>query len=394
VTVRLWPLRLLYALVFAALGVYLPFFPRWLEARGVTGLAMGAVSATLPAMSVLGPPIFGAVADRLGVRGAMLRIATGGAAVGFALLALLARGGSALGLAPLFAVTLLVALFRSPVSLLADVLAMEQAAAGGTTYPRLRLWGSLGFLGAVVAAGRWLDPAAPVALPALVALAMALATVSALALPARVTLPARPALGEARALLASADYRLFLAAGFLSQTAHSVYDLCFSLHLRDLGSTGTSVGVAWAIGVVAEVVLMASWTPARAARAAPPALALGLALASARWALLAVVRSPGVVLALQPLHAASFALVWISCISYTKSRSAPHLLATSQGLFLAAVGLGSVVGMLGGGALYRASGGGAAFGGASIAAAMAFATSLAFARRARGAPAEAAPRDR
>ena len=69
---RLLPLRVYYFASFAALGAYAPFFPRWLEARGVEGLSMGVVTGLLPAMGVLGPPAIGLVADALGLRGSIL----------------------------------------------------------------------------------------------------------------------------------------------------------------------------------------------------------------------------------------------------------------------------------------------------------------------------------
>src|SRR4051794_6507260 len=59
------PLRLYFFASFAALGIYSPFFPRWLVARGVEGVAMGAIVATLPAMGVIGPPVVGLLADSL-----------------------------------------------------------------------------------------------------------------------------------------------------------------------------------------------------------------------------------------------------------------------------------------------------------------------------------------
>jgi hypothetical protein len=43
------------------------------------------------------------------------------------------------------------AAFRSPMVMLADVVALERARSAGTTYGRLRLWGSVGFLMAALA---------------------------------------------------------------------------------------------------------------------------------------------------------------------------------------------------------------------------------------------------
>ena len=84
---RLLPLSFYYFTIFGSLGVYAPFFPRWLEGRGVQGLRMGAVAALLPAMGVIGPPLVGLAADALGLRGQILRLASFGSAVAFATVA-------------------------------------------------------------------------------------------------------------------------------------------------------------------------------------------------------------------------------------------------------------------------------------------------------------------
>ena len=103
---RLVPLRIYYAACFLALGVYLPFFPRWLEARGVHGAAMGVVSASLPAMGLIGPPLFGVLSDRLGLRGALLRVACVGAFTCMAGVGAVFALGHPLGFVGIFAAVL------------------------------------------------------------------------------------------------------------------------------------------------------------------------------------------------------------------------------------------------------------------------------------------------
>jgi PPP family 3-phenylpropionic acid transporter len=186
--------------------------------------------------------------------------------------------------------------------------------------------------------------------------------------------------GHVRALLGAADFRLFLLVSFLGQAAQSSYDLCYSLHLRDLGVPGSIVGAAWAIGVVAEVALM-GWGAPLLARAPPPRLLLiAFGGAAIRWLLVASVRSPAAQLGLQPLHALSFGLMWLASLAYTKDRVSPHILATAQGLFTTSMSAGSVVGMLVWGALYRRSGGGATFGTAAVVSACACACATVFGR--------------
>jgi PPP family 3-phenylpropionic acid transporter len=359
---RLLSLRLYYFASFAALGVYAPFFPQWLEARGVRGAAMGAVAALVPAMGVLGPPAVGILADAVGLRGSVLRACAGGSALA---MCALAAWGPAPAPALIFATVLVYAVFRSPMVLLADVVAMERASEAGTSYGKLRLWGSVGFLVASVATGRAVDPRAPAALPAAVAVALLVALVAAWRLPAKPPGARTPVVAEARALLRAPDFTRFLVVSFLAQSAQSAYDLCFSLRLRDLGAPDARVGVAWALGVVFEVALMAYAEPLLARFGAPRLVAIAVLGAAVRWALLAAVPAVPLLLLLQPLHAVSFALWWVASLAYTRERAPAHALATAQGAFSAAVASGSVVGMLAWGALYQRFGGAAVFGVAS-----------------------------
>jgi len=380
---RLLPLRSYYAACFLALGVYLPFFPRWLEARGVHGAAMGVVSASLPAMGLVGPPLFGVLSDRLGLRGALLRVACVGAFACMSGLGAAFALGHPLGFAGIFAAVLAFAFFRSPMISLADVITLELAGAG-SGYARTRLWGSLGFLVAAVAAGRYLDPTAPAALPLAIAAPLLAALLVAWTLPAKSLASTLPAASAVSSLLARADLRLFFGASFLAQIAHSSYDLCFTLHLRDLGASDGLVGISWAIGVTSEVALMAG-SASIFRRFTPPWLLVAAFVgAGLRWALIASVASIPALLALQPLHGLSFALMWLASLAYVKESAPRAALATAQGLFSAAMAAGSVLGMPLWGALYRRAGGSITFEVAAFVSLAAASLALVWARRTGG----------
>jgi PPP family 3-phenylpropionic acid transporter len=414
-------LRFYYFTAFAALGVYLPFFPRWLEARGIDGFGLGLVAATLPAMGVLGPPLFGLVADALGLRGFLLRLTCAGAFVGFSGITALALAGDVRLGALLFA-ALVFSFFRSPTVMLADVVALEQSRHAGVPYGRTRLWGSLGFLAGTVLGGRLVDPTHPVALPATISAGLFAAFLATFALPARIPPPPRPVPGHVRALMQSPDMRLFLVCTFLAEAAHVAYDLCFSLHLFDRGASRAFVGDAWALGVITEIALMgfagkmeqrlvrcsassqselasggeesralpgsrggreASPSGTSERSSAPNLLALAFGGAALRWLLIAAVPGRYALLALQPLHAISFALMWVSSLAFLKARAPAHILATAQGLFLAVYNAGGVAGMLLWGPLYRRAGGAFTFGVASVLALVACVLGVVFAQRAR-----------
>lgn len=375
-------LRVFYFAIFAALGAYAPFFPTWLEERGIRGLSMGAVASLLPGLGVLGPPLIGMLADALGARGSLLRIACASASLAIATLGLLGGAGVPLTFGVVFGVMFVFAAFRSPLILLADVVAMERAAAAKTTYGALRLWGSMGFLSAALVTGRIIDPRAKAQLPLLMASLFAVAFAAAWTLPQKPADARLPVVPEARALLRAPDFSMFLGAAFLAQGAHASCDLVLSLHLRDRGASDVGAGAAWATGVFFEVALMMFGERLIARFGAPRLVAFAIFGAAVRWALIASVGSLPMLFALQPLHAISFALWWVASLSTIRARAPAHALATAQGLFSASIAAGAVVGMLTWGALYRRAGGAAVFGAAAFVSLLAAIVATFWARRA------------
>lgn len=357
-------LRVYYFVSFAAFGAYIPYFPTWLEARGVRGLAMSSITSLMPFIGLLSPMVFGVTADALGLRGSLLRTAVGGALVPFVALSGLALSGADTSYRIVFSAIAVFAFFRAPMVTIADVSALE----GTSGYGPTRLFGSLGFLTMAVAIGRFVDPTDRAALLTTIAVALASTLVVAFALPSRIERAPEPIFADALRLVRRPEFLSFLAVSFLWCSSHVAYDLCFSLHVRDLGGSRDMVGTYWGIGVASEIALMA-FAPRFVTRDALGRLfPLGLIAAAVRFAVIARVHSLAIIGCLQPLHAITFALMWVSCIEYVKVSAPPHLLATGQSLFAMAAGLGSGIGMLVWGPMYARGGGTAVFGAASLAA--------------------------
>ncbi len=322
---------------------------------------MGAMMATLPAMGLLGPPVFGVLADTLQLRRSLLGLACGGACLAFVAIALVSRGAAPTAFGVLFGLVAVFAFFRSPVILLGDVIALEEVGGESARYGAIRLWGSIGFMCAAVATGALVDLRDASAWPTAVAAALGLAFVASLALPSRGVLPPSPAVGRARALLRDGRFRLFLGATFVSYLGQSTYDLCYSLHLRDLGMSSAEVGAAWGIGVVAEIGLMAASSRILARVSPTPLLVVAWGAAALRFVLVALVTTPALQLALQPSHAIAFALFWVAAIEHNKRFVPDETRGSALGLFMAAISAGGVVGMVLWGAVYRAHGGATTF---------------------------------
>jgi MFS transporter, PPP family, 3-phenylpropionic acid transporter len=349
-----WPLRALYFAVFGAIGAYSPYFPLWLEQHGFRGLSMSLVAALAPAMSALGPPLIGILADRRGARGNLLTIAGGLACLSMLCLWVAERANVEGFAAVVFAMVLLFALSRTTLTMMADVIALEE----GADYGRRRLWGSVGYMLATLSVGWLLREAGIGWLPAIVAVPLFGATLASLALPERAPPPrASAAPAGVRELLADRRFVVFLSCSALTWAAHSGYDLCGPLFLRDLGASSAAIGALWGLGVLAEVLLMANAATLFAKRRAEALLVIAYGGGALRWFGIAQLPSVQWAFVLQPLHALSFALMWVASVQYVRRWADRGLLASSQGLLTASVAAGGVCGMLVWGPLYAGLGG-------------------------------------
>jgi PPP family 3-phenylpropionic acid transporter len=257
----------------------------------------------------------------------------------------------------LIAVTLASIAF-TPITALSDALALKGLRVHGGSYGHVRLWGSGAFIAANLGAGLLLDVIRPQDLIwAIAAAAIAAALVSLriqplAAAPSVETQPAAP-LWRDRAFLA------VIAAAGLIQASHALYYGFSTIDWKAAGFGGTAIGMLWALGVIAEIVLFAlsrrlplALTPRRLLLAG----ALGAVL---RWSMMAL-DPPGWSLPLlQLLHAASFGATHLGLIGYIAGHAPERYAATAQGYFsvLSGVMLGASMALSG--LLYARYGGGA-----------------------------------
>lgn len=352
------PLRAYYFAYFATMAVYLPFFPTWLKHHGVTGLRSSVLLALLPLMSIVGPAGFGMLADTFGLRGRLLRLASLGAACSFLVPVVHSVVAKTLSFEAVFLGCLGFAFFRTPMNLMADVVALEQ----GNDFARLRLWGSLGFMVAVPIVGRYLTLEALAPLPLAMGGLLWLSHLTTWFMPPQTKAPRPVSFSDLKLVFAEPGFVPFLLVVLLGQAGHVGYDVCLSLHFADLGLSGSAIGWAWAIATAAEVALMA-YSPRFVHKGSARTLLLAsLCVQVGRWVFLASVTHQGWLMSMQVLHALSFALRWIATmqlVSIYGQRIGAQ--ATVQGFNLTANSLGSVAGMFLAGWLYEAHGGASVF---------------------------------
>ncbi len=256
-SVSLAPFAATWFCYFATQGLFSPYSPLWLQSLGLSTLAIGLMSALQSGTRLLAPYAWGWLADHGGRPARLVLLA---AAISTAAALCMAAAGSG---AVLVAVIAVLYLANCGVVPLVETLTLKQLHGSqgldAKRYGRTRLWGSLGFLLAVLGGGPLLQWAGLDALPWLTSACYAAVMLTAWALPRA---PAQP-LPSSDALsiwpvLRRPEVAWFFAGTMLTVLAHTALYAFFSLYLDALGHGKPMVGLIWAVGLVAEIAFFAS----------------------------------------------------------------------------------------------------------------------------------------
>lgn len=343
----------LYAAAFVGLGIYLPFFPVWLQSRGLGPEAIGAILSIPIVVRVVATAPLTALADR---------------AFGPRRLLLLSYVLSIVTNAFLFGTT-------SPVTiaLLLGLAAFAQAPVIPTTdfvtgdairrdrrldYGRIRLWGSIAFLAANVAGGYALADVAPDVIIVLLAL-LPLAGIAAtlVAVPAAATGPVEPDTPERTAARVPRQLWFFIAAAACSHASHAGLYGFATLSWRAQGFSDPMIGWLWATGVVAEIVLFGVLgRTVGGSSNAVHLLRLGAAAVIVRFAALAFEPGLPATFVLQALHGLTFGATHLAAMAAIVAMAPEGARGRVQGTVSAVVALASALATLASGVVFRAAG--------------------------------------
>src|SRR5512145_2613230 len=145
-----------YFVFFAQAGAYVAYFPLYLASRGLSAAEIAWVLALPPLARTFAPPAWGWLADRSAAHRAIVVFSCAVMAAAFALMPFTAQ------IALLIAVMSLLSAGALPIveAITLGSLAGQPGAQPGARlgrYGPIRLWGSVGFVAAVLAGGAWLD---------------------------------------------------------------------------------------------------------------------------------------------------------------------------------------------------------------------------------------------
>jgi len=356
-------IEVFYFFLFSVVAVGMAYMPAHLRTLGFSGAQISTALAIAPLMSLAVPLAWAWLADRTQRHDRVLRFIAFGAFLGFSPL-VWGHGWAARSFAVVLTGYVGHAVFFVGMGGLADALAVARVRAGAV-YGRIRLWGSLGWIIVALGVGALLGTSTPrlggLLVPVAMWAALAGAFLASLQVGGTGERAVRPRLADVRALLGEPGLRLLLVAGALHWACMAPYNVFFGVFLRDLGLPPVAWGLAYSVGVAAEMLVLLYFHRVHARFSLDTLLAAAFVASALRWVGNAVVRAPAGLIALQALHGMTFGMFWSAGIALVGVSVPPKLRATGQALLVMAINVGGAVGNLAVGRLYDSAGPSALF---------------------------------
>lgn len=353
-----------YFIYFLLIGAFQPFFPLYLKSLGLSAADIGILLSTNPLVRVVGPNLWAWVADHRGERVRLTRIS----AVGTLLAFVLVMWGTTFTW--LLVGMLVMNVFWCGTLPLVEASTFSHLRGRLGRYGRIRVWGSISYVLAVISLGYFFEWARISAvLWVLLAIFAAIAWSSYLLPPDQVHASSgtKPPILD---LLKKPDVIALFTTCFLMAVAHGPYNTFFSIHLVEHGFDKSTIGWLWAIGVIAEVGVFYGIHQIQRRFSIKDLMAFALACAVARFIFIGwFVDVRGMAWIAQTLHGATFGLFHASALAAIHSKFKEGYQARGQALYTSlGFGVGGTLGGLFSGFAWEHFGSAATFSLGSLAA--------------------------
>ncbi|MDH1440553.1 MFS transporter [Pseudomonas sp. GD03721] len=338
-----WRLSGFYFFYFALLGGTAPFLALYFDHLGFSPARIGELIAIPMLMRCLAPNLWGWLGDHTGQRLLIVRF---GALCTLVCFAGIFFSQSYAWLALIMATH---AFFWHAVLPQFEVITLAHLREQAARYSQIRLWGSIGFIVAVVGLGLLFEWLSLDAYPAALLVIMAGIVVSSFWVP-----NAQPVLrpstleseGFVRQLRRPGILAFYVCVG-LMQLSNGPYYTFLTLHLEGVGYSRGAIGLFWALGVVAEILLFLVMARLLQRYSLRAVLLASFLITAVRWLLLGnLAQYLPVLLLAQCMHAATFGAFHAACIHFVQRSFADRQQGQGQALYASLAGIGGAFGAL------------------------------------------------
>ena len=347
-----WRLSGFYALYFATLGGFMPFWSLYLEARHFDAASIGELSALLIGTKIIAPNIWGWIADYSGRTLRIIRLTSFLASLGFVGFLFV---NDYFGFA---VVTLLFSFFWNAALPQYEALTLAHLKSEPHRYAQIRLWGSFGFIVAVLGIGGLLKQYSITLLPIILAGALMLTWFMSLLTPDIKTISHADSKPGIWKLLLRAEVIAFFVVYLLLQISHGPYYVFYSIYLKQHNYSELMTGFLWSLGVCAEIIIFIAAQPLLKVFTLRSMLLGSLLLSLIRWYLIAdFADNLWIMLFAQLLHAASFGTTHLIAVQLVQAYFGNAHPGKGQALYSSiSFGIGGMLGGYYSGYLWQVAG--------------------------------------
>ena len=356
-TRQLIPFAALSAAYFSHIGIVNTFISLWLKEIGYSVAVIGLIASVQAFSRLAAPYAWAWLGDHTGRQAHLLRISSCLALFGS--LGFFWPGGGALWL---MACLLFMYLNNSALMPMSESALSQVVTQTGVfnvkLHGRVRLFGSLGFMLTVLAAGAWFEVFGMRHFPLLCMLTLVMLVISCWQVPEMRETSVQEAAPPVWPVLRQPQVAWMFVSIALHVLSHMAMYVFFSLYCDELGYSKTTIGLLWAVSVIIEIgwfFTQGRWLP----RLSMPAwLIVGGAVTAFRFAITAGLGDVlWVLFAAQCLHAITFAAHHTACISLLAQHFPDNLRGRSMALYtVLGYGIPGVLGSWAGGLISEAYG--------------------------------------
>jgi MFS transporter, PPP family, 3-phenylpropionic acid transporter len=344
----------LHAASFLSHGVYLPFFPLWLQSKALSPALIGlAVALPIIVRIVATAPLLSLTDRPFGAR-RLLLASHMGQIVGFPLLMFADGNFAIVGLVALVAVAQVAII---PGNDLVTTSAVQRQSS--LDYGRIRGFGSVAFFIANIIACYLVGAfGAGVVIVALTLIPFMGLAATWVAVPGELRdipriegqdgPPASKALPKILWLV--------MIAAAAAQGSHGALNAFASIHWQALGYSDAVIGYFWATGVIAEILVFVFLGRAVGRGSGLSLLLIGSGAAAIRFAALAFDPGLGVTFGLQAMHSLTFGATHLGAMAALTAFSPPHARGRAQGIYGSLAALVTALSTIASGMIYKEAG--------------------------------------
>jgi PPP family 3-phenylpropionic acid transporter len=308
-----WRLSSFYFCYFALLGAWVPFWGPYLQDQGFNSVDIGYLAAIIYITKVFSPSIWGYLADKTGQH---LQVVRFGSLLAFFCFLFIFLGSNFWLLA---LVVTAYSFFWNAVLAQFEVITISHLAGRYHSYGRIRLWGSIGFIAAVVGLGAAFEFLSVSTLPIFIAVILLAIFISSLFVAKTTAETAPPSPHGFFTILKRPEVMAFLLVGVLLQISHAPYYTFFSIFMELQGYSSAVIGLLWGLGVAVEVLVFIWMHKLLARYSIRQIMLVSLLLSSLRWFLIGYFSDNLLLLLIaQTLHAASFGSFHAVAVEYVR----------------------------------------------------------------------------